>query len=126
MRRQQRDDQPTAGGTAPAGATATAGGGGADGGSDANNVTCNSGENGTEVSIIDFGFQPASVSADSGKVVHWTNTGAVTHTVVFDNGKDCGSLAPADSLTVQFNAPGTYPYHCSIHSSMKGTVTVNG
>ena len=59
-------------------------------------------------------------------MVLWTNTGSATHTVTFDNGKDCGSLAAGDLLHVQFNAPGTYAYHCSIHSSMKGTVTVNG
>jgi plastocyanin len=116
---------PTAGGTAPAGATATAGGG-AGGGSVAANVSCNDGGTGTSVSIIDFGFQPATVAADSDNTVNWKNTGAVTHTVTFDNGKDCGSLAAGDSLTVKFNAPGTYTYHCSIHSSMKGTVTVNG
>lgn len=116
---------PTAGGTAPAGATATAGGGGGGVGS-ANNISCNDGENGTAVSIVDFAFQPAAVTADGGGVVLWTNTGSATHTVTFDNGKDCGSLAAGDLLHVQFNAPGSYTYHCSIHSSMKGTVTVNG
>jgi len=116
--------QPTAGGTSPAGATATAAGGG--GAGNANNISCNDGENGTDVSIIDFAFQPAAVTADGGGVVLWTNTGSATHTVTFDNGKDCGSLAAGDLLHVLFTAPGTYTYHCSIHPSMKGTVTVNG
>jgi plastocyanin len=116
--------QPTAGGTSPAGATATAAGGG--GAGSANNISCNDGENGTDVSIIDFAFQPAAVTADGGGVVLWTNTGSATHTVTFDNGKDCGSLAAGDLLHVLFTAPGTYTYHCTIHPSMKGTVTVNG
>ena len=120
--------QPTAGGTTPAGATptsagATAAGGG---GGSANAISCNDGENGTAVAIIDFAFQPAPVTADAGGVVLWTNTGSTTQTVTFDNGKDCGSLAAGDLLHVLFTAPGTYPYHCSIHSSMKGTVTVGG
>jgi plastocyanin len=113
--------------TAPAGATATAtaGGGGA-GGSDPANVSCNDGGTGSDVSIVDFNFAPTTIAADADATVHWTNNGSATHTVTFDNGKDCGSLAAGDSLTVKFNAPGTYAYHCSIHSSMKGTVTVNG
>jgi plastocyanin len=78
------------------------------------------------VAIIDFAFQPAAVTADAGNTVFWTNTGGTTHTVTFDNGKDCGSLAPGDLLHVNFLAPGTYPYHCEIHKTMKGTVTVNG
>jgi plastocyanin len=117
--------QPTspAGATATAGgATATAGGGGAAGSAAA--ISCNDGENGTDVSIIDFAFQPAAVTADAGGVVLWTNTGSATHTVTFDNGKDCGSLASGDLLHVLFTAPGTYTYHCSIHSSMKATITV--
>lgn len=111
----------------PAGATATSAGASATsgGGGSADAISCNDGENGAEVSIIDFGFQPATVTADAGRVVHWTNTGSATHTVTFDNGKDCGSLAAGDSLHVLFSAAGTYPYHCTIHSSMKGTVTVN-
>jgi plastocyanin len=104
-------------------ATAPAGGGG---GSDPANVTCNDGEEGTPVSIIDFAFEPAAVTADAGNTVFWTNTGSTTHTVTFDNGKDCGSLAPTDLLHVNFLAPGTYPFHCNIHKAMTGVVTVNG
>ena len=116
--------QPTAGGTSPAGATATAGGGGGAGA--AADVTCNSGSGGTAVSIVDFSFQPATSTADSNKTVTWTNNGAATHTVTFDNGKDCGSVASGATVTVTFSAAGSYPYHCTIHSSMKGTVTVSG
>ncbi len=78
------------------------------------------------MSIIDFAFQPATIAADASGTVHWTNNGSATHTVTFDNGKDCGSLAGGDSLHVLFLAPGTYPYHCTIYKSMTGIVTFNG
>jgi plastocyanin len=129
-------NQPTGAATSPpAGATATtgvatatppAGGGSSGGGTDANNVSCNDGAVGNEVSIVDFSFEPATVAADADGTVNWTNNGSATHTVTFDNGKDCGSLASGDTLTVLFLAPGTYTYHCEIHKSMKGTVTVGG
>ena len=32
----------------------------------------------------------------------WTNGDAVAHTVTFNNGPDCGNLAPAASITVTF------------------------
>ena len=118
--------QPTIGATTPAGATATTGGAGNGGLGSASAISCNDGNEGTEAAIIDFAFQPAAITADASGTVHWTNTGSATHTITFDNGKDCGSLAGGDSLHVLFNAPGTYPFHCTIHSSMKGTVTVNG
>lgn len=113
--------------TTPAGttaATATAGGGG--GGSDPANVSCNDGVVGTDVAIVDFAFEPATIAADADDTVHWANNGAATHTVTFDNGKDCGSMASGESLTVLFLAPGAYPYYCDIHKTMTGTVTVGG
>jgi plastocyanin len=110
----------TAGTTTP---TATTGGAGGD----ASQISCNDGVVGSDVTIVNFAFQPATIAADADDTVHWTNTSGTTHTVTFDNGKDCGSVDPSGgSLTVLFLAPGTYPYHCSIHKTMTGTVTVNG
>ena len=115
------------GGTVPPAAGTPAGGptqvpGGANPGAD--QVSCNDGVVGSQVSIIDNAFQPATIAADQDFTVNWTNNGSVSHTVTFDNGKDCGTLASGDTLTVLFGTPGTYPYHCTIHSSMRATVTV--
>jgi plastocyanin len=47
------------------------------------------------------------------------------HTVVSDDGKfNIGNLQHGDSGSMVFNQVGTYAYHCSIHPSMKGSVTV--
>lgn len=120
---------PAAATTPPAAATtpptvATATPGGAVGSAD--DVSCNDGGEGTAVTIVDNAFQPAAVTADADDSVNWTNTGDSDHTVTFDNGKDCGELESGQTLTVEFLAPGTYPYHCDIHGTMKGTVTVDG
>jgi plastocyanin len=47
------------------------------------------------------------------------------HTVTFDDGSaDSGNLAPGSTFDHTFATAGTFAYHCAIHSSMHGTVTV--
>jgi len=99
----------------PAGATATAAA-----------IVCAATGSGTAATIADFAFAPNPVTVSSGGFATWTNNDSTAHTVTFDSGPDCGNVAAGASVTVGFNAPGTYPYHCSIHSSMKGSVTVGG
>ena len=103
-------------------ATQAAPGGGNPG---ADQVSCNDGVVGSQVSIVDNAFDPTTIAADADDTVNWTNNGNVAHTVTFDNGKDCGTLASTDTLAVLFLTPGTYAYHCAIHTSMRATVTVN-
>ena len=82
-----------------------------------------------QVNIVDFGFSPASITVVIGvnNTVVWTNTGAADHTVTSNNGAFAsGVLAPGNSFKFNFTSPGTYPYHCSIHTFMMGTVTVKG
>jgi plastocyanin len=84
------------------------------------------GSGGTAATIQNFAFSPASATVSSGATVTWTNNDSTTHTVTFDSGPDCGRVAAGASVSAQFSVPGTYTYHCSIHSSMKGSVTVSG
>jgi plastocyanin len=76
----------------------------------------------------DFSFSPATVTAKVGDVVVWTNEGAAPHTATLDDHPACdtGNLAGGASGGIVFEAAGTYAFHCSIHSSMKGTVEVTG
>src|SRR5215213_5224359 len=77
------------------------------------------------VSIQDFFFSPANVSVPAGTTVTWVNEGNVPHTVTSDDGQfDSGVLMPGDSYTVMFKGQGTITYHCAIHPSMTGSVTV--
>ena len=79
----------------------------------------------TQVSIQDFFFSPANVSVPAGTTVTWVNEGNVPHTVTSDDGQfDSGVLMPGDSYTVMFKGQGTITYHCMIHPSMTGSVTV--
>jgi plastocyanin len=80
-------------------------------------------------------FFPTSASAAVGAVVTWVNGSGTTHNVTFDNpgaagpataGGPSGSTGDFDSGTQSrvFNTPGTYPFHCTIHPGMTGTLTV--
>lgn len=78
--------------------------------------------------IQDFSFSPATVTATVGDVVVWTNEGNAPHTATLDDHAACdtGTLAGGASGGIVFEAAGTYAFHCTIHSSMTGTIEVSG
>jgi plastocyanin len=70
-------------------------------------------------------FVPNPVNVSQGGVITWSNTDSTTHDMVSDTGVwDSGRIAPNGSFDFTFAAKGSYPYHCSIHPSMIGTVVV--
>jgi plastocyanin len=77
------------------------------------------------VSIVDFSFDPGTVTVSAGDTVKWTNDGSVPegHDVTGD-GLDSGTMHSGDSYSHTFNSSGTFSYICTIHPSMKGTVKV--
>lgn len=77
------------------------------------------------VSIVDFAFQPGSITVNSGDTVVWTNDGEVPegHDVTGD-GPDSGLMKSGDTYSHTFNSAGTFSYICTIHPSMKGSVRV--
>ena len=82
------------------------------------------------VSIVDFAFQPATITIDAGGTVTWTVTQAQDpHTVSPVDPPDgfVGSplLHQGDHFSVTFTEAGTYRYQCTIHpEDMQGTVIV--
>jgi plastocyanin len=77
------------------------------------------------VSIAGFAFSPQSITVTVGDTVTWTNSDSAAHTATADdNSFDTGSIANGGSDSVTFSTAGTFAYHCSIHSSMTGTVVV--
>lgn len=80
------------------------------------------------VSIIirSFAFEPADVAIKKGTTIAWTNRDSINHTVTDDNGGvlDSPILNQGQNFSFTFTSPGEFNYHCSIHPSMKGKVTV--
>ena len=77
------------------------------------------------VTMKGLAFNPSALTISKGANVTWTNDDSTTHTVTSDTGAfESGNLSPGNSFTRQFNDTGTFPYHCSIHTFMKGTIAV--
>ena len=80
----------------------------------------------TDVSMIEFAFDPGDIIIETETVVKWTNNGSMIHTSTSDVGVwDSGNLNSGESFSYLFETPGDYPYHCTPHEPiMKANVTV--
>jgi plastocyanin len=73
-------------------------------------------------------FDPSQVDITAGGTVTW-RFGTVTHNVTF-TGTGAGTPANIDNTTsankaATFSSAGTFPYHCTLHAGMNGTVVVH-
>jgi len=79
------------------------------------------------ITADDFAFAPSSITVKTGTAVTWKNADNVAHAISDDGGGFNGSaIAAGASFTHTYTGAGTFPFHCSIHPSMTGTVTVSG
>src|SRR5215831_14996527 len=79
-----------------------------------------------DVSIVNFSFQPPTVSINTGDSVRWTEMDGAFHSSTSDEGLwDSGSLPFHGQFFFQFSAAGDYPYHCTPHPFMTASVSVN-
>jgi plastocyanin len=78
------------------------------------------------VSMSGSTFSPAAITVKVGTTVTWTNNDNVRHTVTSSNGAFTSSadLFFDDAYSFTFTSVGSYPYFCSVHPHMTGTVTV--
>lgn len=78
-----------------------------------------------QVVMTNRSYDPATVTIKVGDTITWENQDAPQHDVVADNGEFKSNLfAKGVTFSYTFTKAGTYPYHCSIHPGMTGTVTV--
>ena len=78
-----------------------------------------------EVSMAkSYVFEPKAVAIDAGEAVTWTNNDNFTHTVQVD-GREDHKVDQGESVTIDFDTPGTYHYVCTLHENdMDGEVIV--
>ena len=72
-------------------------------------------------------FVPNPVTVSVGTTVTWSNTdtASANHDVVADNGAfNSGLFGNGMNFSFTFQSRGTFPYRCSIHPGMVGTVVV--
>jgi plastocyanin len=78
------------------------------------------------VEIQGFAFSPKDLVIAPGTTVKWINLDAAPHTAstTSDATFDSGTLSQGESFSFTFDSVGSFPYQCDIHTSMKGSVTV--
>jgi plastocyanin len=111
--------------TQAAGTQAT--GGESPGATTATSSVCADSTGTTTVEAAVGGNQWGPVSAKVGDVITWTNSDSVPHRVGLDDGSCTmsGSIqGGGGKASLVFSTVGTFPFHCTIHPSMKGTITI--
>ena len=80
------------------------------------------------VDIKNMAFTPSQITIAKGGTVTWTNNDTTAHTVTDDlsnvGGPASGTIDPGKTYSFTFNKTGSFQYHCSIHSYMRGTIVV--
>jgi plastocyanin len=70
-------------------------------------------------------FVPADLNIEVGTTVTWMNADRDSHTSTSDApGWNSGTISPGRQFSFTFQTAGTFPYHCSFHPGMTGTVVV--
>ncbi len=78
-----------------------------------------------QVVIENFAYGPGQLAVPVGTKVTWLNRDTMQHSVTSDDKVfDSGLLKQNQEFSRTFDKPGTYPYHCTPHPSMKAAVVV--
>jgi plastocyanin len=67
-------------------------------------------------------FEPAKVTVQVGETVRWHWSGGVTHDVA--GGSFKSALKSKGTFEHTFTTAGSFAFHCNVHPTMKGSVTV--
>ena len=80
---------------------------------------------GEPVAIESFAYGPPELTVTVGSAVVWTNRDPVVHTVTADDGSfDSSVLSQGEVFRLVPDHAGTFPYFCSVHPFMRGTLNV--
>jgi plastocyanin len=78
-----------------------------------------------DITIDNFTFGPAELTVTAGTTITWINRDDIPHTVVStDKVFKSKVMDTEEKFSFTFSAPGRFPYFCSIHPKMTGTVVV--
>jgi plastocyanin len=74
--------------------------------------------------LTNTAYSPNPITVAVGESVTWVNNDSVTHTTTSNNNVWDATLAPGGRFSRAFMTAGSFPYLCTIHPGMVGTVTV--
>jgi nitrite reductase (NO-forming) len=71
-------------------------------------------------------YVPSNVNIQPNSKIIWKNDDTAVHTATADDDSfDTGIISPGSSKSVIVKGQGTISYHCTIHSWMKGKITIS-
>jgi plastocyanin len=76
------------------------------------------------VTIDGSTFGPSSVTVNKGDTVRWVNKDPFPHTATAAGTFDSKSIAAGGQWSWRASKSGEFPYICTLHPNMKGTVKV--
>jgi plastocyanin len=76
------------------------------------------------VTIEAMKFQPESLTIHVGDSVTWVNRDLFPHTATAKGTFDSAEIASEKSWTYTATSAGSFPYDCTFHPMMKGTLRV--
>jgi plastocyanin len=78
------------------------------------------------ISIMNFAFNPNTLTINKGDTVIWTNNDTVPHQVKGDtlNALSAPVMTNGQTYTFTFNEVETFAYHCVIHPMMTANIIV--
>lgn len=77
------------------------------------------------VAIEGLAFKPATLTVPVGAIVRGVNRDSVVHPSTSDAAAwDSGNISPGGAWSRKFDKAGSFPYHCTPHPFMKGTIVV--
>jgi plastocyanin len=78
----------------------------------------------TNLNIVNFAFSPNTATISVNDTVTWTWVGS-PHSSTSDTGVwDSGVFSAGHTFTRAFTSAGSFPFHCTVHPFMTGTITV--
>ena len=81
---------------------------------------------GPQIGILNYKFDPETLTVPVGTTITWVNHDEVPHTVASSDKRftSSGPLDTGDSYSYKFTTPGTYTYFCTLHPFMTAKVVV--
>ena len=76
------------------------------------------------VELSNFAVEPQSLTIQAGDMVEWRIVSGRHSSTSRDQDWDSGELEQGAAFAQRFELPGVYPYFCTPHDFMRGTITV--
>ena len=89
--------------------------------------TCLTGAAGAETHVVElsnFAVDPPTLTIEAGDTVEWRVASGRHSSTAKDGAWDSGEMAEGVIFAQRFDEPGVYPYFCTPHDFMRGTITV--